>query len=149
MWEKRYLGLFAATVGVFMAIYFRVTLTYVQKDISMRVDCLQQDHIAIEDYTVVGKISHCMYTDILHKHNEKYDESQDMPPIHTLSQYLREGILGGLEDLPEEKQNQGKNLLIWYEACEECGKCEERCPYDLKTIERKNELISFFSPLLK
>lgn len=45
-----------------------------------------------------------MYTDILQRHREKYDESQDMPPIHTLSQYLREGILGGLDDLPEEKK---------------------------------------------
>ncbi len=39
------------------------------------------------------------------------------------------------------------DLLIWYEACEECGKCEERCPYDLPTIKRKNELIGFFSSL--
>ena len=46
-----------------------------------------------------------MYKDILQKHNEKYDESEDIPPIHTLCQYLREGILGGLDHgLPEDKK---------------------------------------------
>lgn len=49
------------------------------------------------------------------------------------------------EDLPVEKQEMGKNSMIWFEACEECGKCEEKCPYSLPTIQRKRELIALFS----
>jgi len=49
------------------------------------------------------------------------------------------------EDLPVEKQEMGKNLLVWLHACTECGQCEEKCPYNLPTIKRKNELIEMFS----
>ena len=49
------------------------------------------------------------------------------------------------EDLPVEKTKSGKNLMIWWQACEECGQCEEKCPYNLPTIKRKNELIDMFS----
>ena len=49
------------------------------------------------------------------------------------------------EDLPVEKQEMGKNLLVWLQACDECGQCEEKCPYNLPTIKRKNELIKMFS----
>jgi hypothetical protein len=49
------------------------------------------------------------------------------------------------EDLPAEKQEMGKSLLIWLLACTECGQCEEKCPYDIPTIKRKNELIEMFS----
>ncbi len=68
MWLKRYLGLFVATIGVFMAIYFRFTLTYVSKDISLRVKRLEHDHVAIEDYTVVGEIPREFYDSVLVKH---------------------------------------------------------------------------------
>jgi hypothetical protein len=49
------------------------------------------------------------------------------------------------EELPVEKQEMGKNSMIWFQACEECGKCEERCPYDLPTIKRKRDLLKLFS----
>jgi len=49
------------------------------------------------------------------------------------------------EDLPAEKQEMGKSLLIWLQACTECGQCEEKCPYDIPTIKRKNELMEMFS----
>jgi len=49
------------------------------------------------------------------------------------------------EELPIEKQEMGKNSMIWFQACEECGKCEEKCPYSLPTIKRKRELIELFS----
>ena len=49
------------------------------------------------------------------------------------------------EELPVEKQDMGKNSMIWFEACEECGKCQEKCPYSLPTIQRKRELIALFS----
>jgi predicted aldo/keto reductase-like oxidoreductase len=49
------------------------------------------------------------------------------------------------EDLPEEKQKMGAALLVWLQACEECGKCEEKCPYTLPTIRRKRELMDIFN----
>jgi predicted aldo/keto reductase-like oxidoreductase len=49
------------------------------------------------------------------------------------------------EDLPDRKKKLGENLMIWWQACEECGQCEEKCPYNLPTIKRKNELIEMFS----
>jgi hypothetical protein len=49
------------------------------------------------------------------------------------------------EDLPEEKQKMGAALLVWLQACEECGKCEENCPYTLPTIRRKRELMDIFN----
>lgn len=50
-----------------------------------------------------------------------------------------------LEDLPPEKQEMGKNLLIWLQACEACGQCEKKCPYTLPTIKRVKELLAMFS----
>jgi predicted aldo/keto reductase-like oxidoreductase len=49
------------------------------------------------------------------------------------------------DELPDEKKEMGKSLLIWLQACEECGQCEERCPYTLPTVKRKKELIEMFS----
>ncbi|MEI6126565.1 MAG: aldo/keto reductase [Pseudomonadota bacterium] len=49
------------------------------------------------------------------------------------------------EDLPPEKQEMGKNLLIWLQACEACGQCEKKCPYTLPTIKRVQELLAMFS----
>ncbi len=49
------------------------------------------------------------------------------------------------EDLSSEKKNVGTTLLPWLQACEECGQCEEKCPYHLPTIKRKKELIEMFS----
>ena len=49
------------------------------------------------------------------------------------------------EDLPPDKQEVGKNLLVWLQACEQCGKCEQKCPYNLPTAKRVQELISLFT----
>jgi NAD-dependent dihydropyrimidine dehydrogenase PreA subunit len=38
----------------------------------------------------------------------------------------------------------GKNLMIWWEACEECGECEQKCPYDIPLIQRKKDLMKMF-----
>jgi predicted aldo/keto reductase-like oxidoreductase len=48
------------------------------------------------------------------------------------------------EDLSDQKKEMGKNLAIWWQACEECGQCEEKCPYNLPTIKRKNKLLELF-----
>ncbi len=48
------------------------------------------------------------------------------------------------EDLPPEKQKMGEALLVWLQACEECGTCEAKCPYSLPTIRRKRELRELF-----
>jgi len=49
------------------------------------------------------------------------------------------------ENLDDRKKKIGENLMIWWQACEECGQCEEKCPYNLPTIKRKNELMELFS----
>lgn len=49
------------------------------------------------------------------------------------------------EDLTDKQKKMGKNLTIWWQACEECGQCEEKCPYDLPIIKRKNEMLEIFS----
>ena len=49
------------------------------------------------------------------------------------------------EDLTDKQKRLGANLMIWWQACEECGQCEEKCPYNLPTIKRKNELMELFS----
>ena len=45
----------------------------------------------------------------------------------------------------DDNKERGKNLLLWWQACSECGECEQKCPYDLPTIKRKNELMERFS----
>jgi len=62
--------------------------------------------------------------------------------IHTPWQMVK-GL--AYKDLPPEKKNLGTTLLPWLQACEECGQCEEKCPYHLPTIKRKKELIEMFS----
>jgi predicted aldo/keto reductase-like oxidoreductase len=56
-------------------------------------------------------------------------------------------VMGGrsYEELPPEKKNMGANVLPWLRACEECGQCEEKCPYHLPTVKRKKELVATFS----
>ena len=49
------------------------------------------------------------------------------------------------EDLSELDQKMGRNLMVWWQACEECGQCEKKCPYDLPTIKRKKELMNMFA----
>ncbi len=49
------------------------------------------------------------------------------------------------DELPPDKQEVGKNLLVWLRACEQCGKCEQKCPYNLPTGKRVQELISLFT----
>jgi len=49
------------------------------------------------------------------------------------------------EDLPEKLKKMGTNLKIWWQACEECGQCEEKCPYNLQIIKRKNEMLEIFA----
>jgi hypothetical protein len=49
------------------------------------------------------------------------------------------------DDLTDKQQRMGKNLMIWWQACEECGQCEDKCPYNLPIIKRKNEMLEIFS----
>ena len=49
------------------------------------------------------------------------------------------------DDLTDKQQRIGKNLMIWWQACEECGQCEDKCPYNLQIIKRKNEMLEIFS----
>ncbi len=66
--------------------------------------------------------------------------------IHEMIHVTYQAVRGrSFEDLPPEKQEVGRNLMIWLEACEECGQCEEKCPYELPVIRRKNELMELFA----
>jgi len=49
------------------------------------------------------------------------------------------------EDLTDKQKRMGGNLMMWWQVCEECGQCEEKCPYNLPIIKRKQELIKMFS----
>jgi hypothetical protein len=49
------------------------------------------------------------------------------------------------EELTEKQKKMGTNLMVWWQACVECGKCEEKCPYNLPLIKRKQELMQIFS----
>lgn len=49
------------------------------------------------------------------------------------------------EDLSELDRKMGRNLMVWWQACEDCGQCEDKCPYNLQTIKRKNELMGMFA----
>lgn len=49
------------------------------------------------------------------------------------------------EDLSELNRKMGRDMTIWWQACNECGQCQEKCPYDLPTIQRKNDLLELFS----
>lgn len=49
------------------------------------------------------------------------------------------------DEIPPEKREMGKNLLVWLQACESCGQCEKKCPYNLPTPKRVKELIKMFS----
>ncbi len=62
------------------------------------------------------------------------------PFIHVIYQIMKGK---NYKDLSAEKKEIIDNMGIWYEACEECGQCEEKCPYDLPTIKRKNALLEF------
>jgi predicted aldo/keto reductase-like oxidoreductase len=48
------------------------------------------------------------------------------------------------EELSPEKKKLGETIIPWLMACEECGQCEEKCPYNLPTVKRKKELMEFF-----
>lgn len=49
------------------------------------------------------------------------------------------------EELSELDRRMGRNMLMWWQGCVECGQCEQKCPYDLPTIKRKNDLLALFS----
>jgi len=49
------------------------------------------------------------------------------------------------DELSERQKKTGENLMIWWQACDECGQCEEKCPYNLQIIKRKNEMLEIFS----
>jgi len=49
------------------------------------------------------------------------------------------------DELSELDRTMGQNMMMWWQGCVECGQCEEKCPYDLPTIQRKKDLMEMFS----
>ena len=49
------------------------------------------------------------------------------------------------EELTEKQRKLGDNMMVWWQACDECGQCEKKCPYNLPIIKRKNDLMEIFS----
>ena len=49
------------------------------------------------------------------------------------------------EEMSEQKKEMWRKLTVWWQACEECGQCEGKCPYNLPIVKRKKELLEIFS----
>ena len=79
-----------------MAIYFRFTMTYIQRALSLRVASLEYDRVAIEDYSVTGTIKRSFYDKVVKEHPSS--DSDDRPPIEKLSEYLITEIERHLKD---------------------------------------------------
>jgi predicted aldo/keto reductase-like oxidoreductase len=62
--------------------------------------------------------------------------------IHTLWQKFKGR---SYDELSELDHKMGADMMMWWQGCEECGQCETKCPYDLPTIQSKNDLMELFS----
>ena len=54
---KMYLGLVCSTLGLFMAVAFRLTITHIQNKIEIDDKLLDYGLVSIEDYSITGNIS--------------------------------------------------------------------------------------------
>ena len=61
MWRKRLIGLGLASLGIYMCIFFRFTMTRVQNELKIAAKALDLDLVSIEDYTISGKIDKAFY----------------------------------------------------------------------------------------
>lgn len=61
MVSKRYMGLFVATIGVFMCVYYSLTIAKVKNEHRINSLLLDYDLVSIEDYTVRGTIKPDFY----------------------------------------------------------------------------------------
>lgn len=70
MWRKRFLGLLLATIGVFICIYARLTITHISSSLMIEEKLLDYALVSIEDYSVTARISKDFYQDVI---SEKID----------------------------------------------------------------------------
>ena len=70
MWQKRFLGLLLATIGVFICIYARLTITHISSNLIIEEKLLDYALVSIEDYSVTARISKDFYQDVI---REKLD----------------------------------------------------------------------------
>jgi len=52
-----YWGLFNASIGLFMCLYVRFTLTHIKNSHSVQEKLLDLELVSIEDYSITGNIS--------------------------------------------------------------------------------------------
>ena len=64
---KMYLGLVCSTLGLFMAVAFRLTISHVQNKIEIDDKLLDYELTSIEDYSISGNISQKLYEMFLEK----------------------------------------------------------------------------------
>lgn len=98
MWRKRLIGLGLASLGIYMCIFFRFTMTRVQNELKIAAKALDLDLVSIEDYTISGKIDKAFYQKALRYLNmdRAYDYTEDgrsrNTPIMKFKKYLTDVI---------------------------------------------------------
>ena len=65
MIHKRQIGLVVAIIGLFMCIYFRFSLTFIQNELFFEEKRLDMDLVSIEDYTITGSVDRDLFQMIL------------------------------------------------------------------------------------
>ncbi len=65
MTSKREFGLLVAVIGLFMCIFFRFTITYMQNELDFEEKMLDHQLVSVDDYTITGSIPKDLYQRIL------------------------------------------------------------------------------------
>ena len=96
---KRSWGLICSTIGVFMCVAFKFTMTLTKNVVRIDHARLDYDLVSIEDYSVRGRISKKFYHDVLEKTKQDKDP-KDMTdaekffdvPIRRFRSYFKDGV---------------------------------------------------------
>jgi hypothetical protein len=65
MEQKRKIGLIVAIIGLFMCIFFRFSMTYLQNELHFEEKRLDMALVSIEDYSITGSIDRDLFQRIL------------------------------------------------------------------------------------
>ena len=56
MIDKRNIGLICSTIGLFMSIFYRLTMSKIRNDMDIEEKILDLELVSIENYSVFGRI---------------------------------------------------------------------------------------------